>query len=72
MSAANAEGGLLASYADGRVFAWGAQRNNSLGAGAAETRAGTGVAALDVTATFGPNGNHVNKIEMGRDFTLVR
>lgn len=71
-AAANAEGGLLVSYSDGRVFAWGAQRNNSLGAGAAETRAGTAVAALDVTATFGPNGNHVNKIEMGRDFTLVR
>jgi alpha-tubulin suppressor-like RCC1 family protein len=71
-AAANSEGGLLVSYSDGRVFAWGAQRNNSLGAGASATLAGTGVAALDVTATFGPNGNQVNKIEMGRDFTLVR
>jgi hypothetical protein len=70
-AAASTNGGLLVSYIDARVFAWGSQANNSLGAGASATQAGTAGSALDVTATFGPLGFQVNKIEMGRDFTLV-
>ena len=71
-AAANAEGGLLVAYSDNGVWAWGTQRNNSLGAGASETVAGTGAAAVEVTATFNPPGRLVSRIEMGRDFTLVR
>jgi len=71
-TAANAEGGLLVAYSDNGMWAWGAQRNNSLGAGANETRAGTAVAAVEVTSTFNPRGRVVSRIDMGRDFTLVR